>query len=254
MPAPYPHLKHAPIVEAVLDIRVSFRKGLEIETLKGGFEILKEDYPEIKEERMIEVRHHFSAKDPDNLSDPLRKQTFRGFRFISNEKNQLVQFRRDGFTYNRLSPYPSWEDVRNESKRLWDVYCQVAKGFDVSRLALRYINKIEFNPLEEELTDIFTSEVCIPQKLDLEVGSFLNQTLVKQPKSDIFANYTFSRDRKNVNQQPVEILLDIDVYRNGPYDNLPEALFETFEELRNFKNDLFFSSIKTSALTRFQND
>lgn len=66
-----------------------------------------------------------------------------GFQFWDAEKVRVFQARLDGFTYSRLAPYDCWEDLCGEARRLWRQYREFAKPERVSRIAVRYINRLD---------------------------------------------------------------------------------------------------------------
>jgi len=45
-----------------------------------------------------------------------------GFIFTSADDKQPFQVHLNGFTTNRLGSYPAWNAVRDEARRLWNVY------------------------------------------------------------------------------------------------------------------------------------
>ncbi len=51
---------------------------------------------------------------------------YQGFSKTPDRLN-VAQFRRDGFTFNRLRPYTKWEEIRPEALRLWQLYTAKAK-------------------------------------------------------------------------------------------------------------------------------
>ena len=45
----------------------------------------------------------------------------------------LVDFRADGFTYNRLQPYTSWDAVLPEALGLWELFVQTVVPVSITR-------------------------------------------------------------------------------------------------------------------------
>lgn len=69
-----------------------------------------------------------------------------GYFFRSDDGKNIAQFRIDGFTFNRLKPYTSLDDILPLAMEMWRVYCDTAQPEVVTRLALRYINYIPLPP------------------------------------------------------------------------------------------------------------
>src|SRR5579864_1452406 len=130
-------LANAPITEAIVDFRVTLPPGFEVEaftSLKGK---LRDTYPVVEERRLFEAR--FEMKEGKALPPDTEEKGLQGYFFQSEDRRNIAQFRRDGFTYNRLAPYTSWGDLQPEALRLWDLYAEVAAPEKLDRLALRYI-------------------------------------------------------------------------------------------------------------------
>src|SRR5262245_61063091 len=136
----WPRLKNAPITEALLDIRAELPPDTTLAALAPFYDLVRDRYPQREERRVdqIEVR-----LDPVGGTQFSRTGAATGLlmRALSNEK--AVQARLDGFTFNKLRPYESWELLRDEAMELWQTYVRVASPTRVHRVALRFINRLE---------------------------------------------------------------------------------------------------------------
>jgi hypothetical protein len=94
----YPTLKNPPIVEAILDVQVIFPQGVELSALAGLHENFQSDYPQKNEERIVQFGFEHQAGEPPKAL--AQDQGVRGYRFISEDGKQIVQCRKDGFTFN----------------------------------------------------------------------------------------------------------------------------------------------------------
>src|SRR5258708_35248458 len=54
----------------------------------------------------------------------------------------VAQFRIDGFTFSKLEPYTTWEEVFAEASRLWQLYVAKAQPPEVIRVAVGCINRL----------------------------------------------------------------------------------------------------------------
>ena len=108
----------APIAEAVLDINVRFSAPVELRRLEAFHEGIHDPYPvkqsRIRWEGQIELAHERVAQEV--------RQGAQGFMFRSADDTRVVQVRQDGFTFNWLKRYDSWEVLREEACRHWDRY------------------------------------------------------------------------------------------------------------------------------------
>jgi uncharacterized protein (TIGR04255 family) len=49
----------------------------------------------------------------------------------------------DGFSASKLAPYTDWHDLRTQARDLWAKYRKATDPVLITRLALRYINRID---------------------------------------------------------------------------------------------------------------
>ncbi len=231
------HLANAPITEALLDIKVRVPVRFELETLSSLFRYVSESYPVKKE------RHQFSAKTEMRVGQtPLTEATeaIDGFLFTSSDEKQVFQARKNGFTFNRLKPYESWETFRDEAKRLWQFYKEVVST-EVQRIGLRYINMINIPLPIADFRDYLTAAPVVPTELPQSVDSFLSRIVITEPKIDAAAIITQVFEQI-VDPKLMPLFLDIDVSKQKEsFDE--EEIWSTFEKMRVFKNAIFFSSI-----------
>lgn len=64
--------------------------------------------------------------------------------FVRKDERALMQVGPDLVSVNHLKPYSNWEMFKGMINRALDVYRQVANPRAISRIGLRYINRLEF--------------------------------------------------------------------------------------------------------------
>lgn len=242
------HYPHAPITEAVIDIRVNLPEDTPLETLRAAGEQFSADYPD--EKKFFEATGHFQFRQ-DAGSSASTNEKHIGYKRISIDGKQIVQFRLNGFTFSRLAPYYSWEDLRNEAQRLWKVYREKLKPILITRLAVRYINRIDVPGLSVDLSEYFRTAPQIspdlPQQLegffmqlrlplkDLSGKMIVNQTIIPPPGEGVLS-----------------IVLDFDLFRDEGVPQDEASIWEYLEILRTRKNEVFEASITDSARKLFE--
>jgi len=164
-----------------------------------------------------------------------------GYIARNQQNNQVVQFRSDGFSFSRLSPYERWESFRDEGKSLWELYNQLIKPQAIGRAAIRYINRLEL-PHNSELKDYFNifPELRTPMPVGLE-GFFVRVQLA-QPEIECVALINQSTISTNKSSS-VAILLDLDLFRIGNLPKPDQGLWELLEAMHSKQNELFESCI-----------
>src|ERR1700722_10937730 len=111
------HYENAPISEALIDIRVHVPNAISLEALESMHARIKDDYP--RKEMRSYIQGQFSMGEAVGAA---ATRTPMGYAFSSADGKQIVQARLDGFTFSRLKPYGTWSNLRDESRRLWDIY------------------------------------------------------------------------------------------------------------------------------------
>lgn len=234
----YPLLNNAPIQEAVIDIQVKLPLEFDIKKLDFLYESFKDRYPQKKELRRFEGRLEFKkGKQPvSSISDQPR-----GYQFISEDSNQIVQLRADGFTFSKLKPYIDWLHLRDEAHNLWQFYRDATAPL-ITRIALRYINKINIPMPIKDFGEFLTAPPIVPESLPQGVNSFLTRVALHEPLIDAEAIITQALE-PIIKSDFASIILDIDVFKNKPDGIEEKSAWEALEKLRYFKNKVFFKSI-----------
>ena len=240
------HLANAPITEAILDLRVKLPAGVGIEKLKAAGGLIAEQYPIATERRRFEGQVRFSAGQPPEQV-ALDKGPD-GYLFSSGDRQQLVQFRLDGFTFNKLKPYKTWESMRDEACRLWQIYVDVASPELITRAALRYINRLKIPLPIIDFADYLVAPPALPGQLPHIVTSFL--TRIVTVDSSIGAAANISQALESASEGT--IILDIDVYKQAEFSVEGKEAWEFLEKLRHFKNTIFFESVTEKTLRLFE--
>lgn len=236
------HLANAPITEAILDLHVKLSTALGVEKLKTVGIVIAGQYPIVTERRRFEQQVRFSAgKPPEQIA--LEKGPD-GYLFSSGDRQQLVQFRLDGFTFNKLKPYKTWESMRDEAFRLWQIYVKVASPELITRVALRYINTLKIPPPIVDFADYLVAPPTVPGQLPHFVTGFLSRIMIVDASIGAAANISQALESR----EEGTTILDIDVYKQAEFSVEGKEAWEYLEKLRHFKNRLFFESVTEKTL------
>lgn len=248
----FPHFPNAPIVEAMIDFRAKPPDGFNIESFKSLRSVLENDFPKMEERKSVQFQFQFPIAKPEN--QPASKQTdlgIAGYRFHSADGKYIAQFRRDGFTLNRLQPYPSWEEIFSKASGLWKLYDKTACPIEVSRIAVRYINRIRLPLPLADLQVYLRTLPVLAEGCPTHISGFVTRVIVHEPDLGIAANVTQVLESPP-KEDYVPLILDIDVYQQGAFNDATEKLLARFAKLREMKNKIFFGSLTTKAIELFQ--
>ncbi len=246
------HLKNAPIVEAIIDLRVKLPSTFDITRFSSLRERLRDDYPKMEQTQQIQFEFQVRGKQ---FQQTLKDKGLEGYFFKSDDSKNVAQFKRDGFTFSRLQPYTEWDTVLAEAKRLWKSYVTKASPELVTRIAVRYINRMNIPLPVDDFAEYLTAPPTVPNTLPQAVSLFMTRVTICDEERGIFANITQAL-QKGAKPDFITIILDIDVYK--PQDKSMTGGFEeskiwpTFEQLRELKNRIFFDSITEKTARLFE--
>lgn len=233
------HLNSAPITEALIDIRAKLPADIDLSKLSSAHDLLANEYPKKRERRVWEARFEVKDGKPSHTGED---KGVDGYLYVSSDDKQVAQVRLDGFTFSRLRPYETWERLQAETRRLWQVYLDVALPESVTRVALRYINRIELPLPMKDFSDYLTAPPVVPENLPQAVSSFLTRVIVHEQSIGAAATITQALEPR-VDRDICSIILDIDVFKESLFASDDKAVWETLDKLHDFKNLIFFESI-----------
>lgn len=240
-------LKNPPIQEAIFSI--TFSKELSVELLErfvnSGF--VKAKFSQ-KVKRLSETTAAVEIKDGEFQSINT-SEVPNGYRLDSNDNSQTIILKANQLSYHKIRKYDTWENSINEFSEIWNSLLQ-NQLYNCNTLGVRFVNVIKLPFLSIELSDFFalypTIPSGVPQNLD---GFFMTVTI---PKDEMRANIIQTVKSSSIIQKDkIGIILDIDITKPIQKDNI---IVEDFQELRDYKNELFFNIIteKTKKIIRNQ--
>ena len=245
----YTVFPNAPIVEALLDIRVELSEEITLAKLEIFHDKIKGRFPE-KQQR-IQFQAGLKVSSEGTAAALPTSGGVGGYLFQSTHEKKIVQARLDGFTFNKLKPYNKWEVFRDDARELWDIYFQISNPVKITRIALRYINRIEIPlPMKDFKEYILTTPEIAP-KLPQVLDYFFMRLVTPNPTIQAIAviNQTMENPTE---KQRLPLIFDIDVFQNTTYIGNKAEIWDEFEKLRIFKNEIFFNSITDKTKELFQ--
>lgn len=236
MARPRKHLSHAPIAEAIIDFRVPRLEQVTADAFSKLDASIGEQYAKKSPIRLFQG---YFGVDNGRLVDPSQSQIDLGWRYQT--EHEVAQFRVDGFTFSKIEPYTTWEEVFSEALRLWEVYLRVAKPAQVSRLAVRYINRMQLTGVAD-IGRYLEAPPTLPPPIPQLLREFLTRVYVDDNGTGASAVIVQALE-KSIDPNMFSILLDIDAFREVPLPPDDPSLQEIFERLRKLKNEIFYASV-----------
>lgn len=248
----YPHLDRAPIAEAVIEIRVRHEIAPSLDSLRAVCETARDSYPTIQEQR--EFSGTIALKQDGTLNAEKNTDDATGYRCLSTDKQQIVSFKRDSFSFSRLKPYTTWSHVFDEAMKLWDQYQLRLSPVGVTRVATRFINRIEL-PSGRPISAFLKAPVPVPDGLPKIMGSLLTRVVVIDPETKLQAT-VIQQAQPALSRDSIEVLLDIDASKSPDIELDPAReralIVNIFAELHTLKNRVFFASVTDETLRMYR--
>lgn len=244
-------LRNPPIVEAVVDIECDFKPGQKLNALEEpARQRFGDSYPKFRPQFLQELQ--IQLKENESVTQS-KRQGIQAFQFLKDDEKQLVQVRSTGYSFNRLSPYTSFDDYLPEIQRTWDLYREVATPIQIKLVRLRYINRIRlpFADSRVELDEYFELGPRLPDEERLTMVGFLNQYVAVE--ADTGHQVTTVLTAQQPEKDCVPIIFDNAAAAMSPLD--PEnwdRLEATLEALRALKNRVFRNTLSDKCLHLFQ--
>lgn len=237
----YPHLARAPIVEALVDFRVSEVSERSVERLGAVRSQLADRYP--KSEDYYRLQAEISlGQSREEAGEISSESQHIGYRLRSNDEKNIAVLTTEGFTVSRLRPYDRWESLREEAHSIWPLYQQAVDPHLIRRVALRYINRLELPSNLRDFRDYLTAPPEVPPRLPQTLQGFVTRIVIPIPRLGASAIITQQLEGTPGGSQ-VFVLLDIDVFKAVDIPTTGAEPWELADALRNEKNVIFFESI-----------
>jgi uncharacterized protein (TIGR04255 family) len=243
---PHPHLSNAPIVEAMIDLRVD--RGLVTAEAYEAFRVaVTAEFPERRDLTEVQFAAQVGALKQEDQAASLPTVTTRhlGHAYWTADHRRVVQARQNGFAFSHLAPYDQWSSLRDEARRWWDKYVEISGAAQVTRCGLRYINRIVLPLPMKDLGDYFLTRPELPEGLKMFSGLFMRLVL---PTLEGTAVVTQSIEGTGPIPAGLPILLDIDASRETLIPAGGDEAWAVLEKLAEMKNNVFFQSLTPAAL------
>jgi uncharacterized protein (TIGR04255 family) len=223
-------------VEAVLDFRVIPQEKVSVDRFADLRASIGEKYTRESSIQSIQARFGVVRGAP---LESWQMQTDIGWRYKT--ATEIAQFRVDGFTFSKLARYTTWEEVSGEAFRLWNVYLDLAKPRQVSRVAVRYINRMLL-PDVKDLGEYLVSPPHFPLPIPQRIRELLTRVYVEDDKRKASAVIVEAIEPR-IDPNAISLLLDIDAFRELNEVPGDPGILAVFGMLRDLKNDIFFACI-----------
>lgn len=245
MARPRGHLRNAPIVEAIIDFRVLREPGLSADTFANLSATIGQKYSQADRIQAFGARFGI---DRGEMQQPVQERVDLGWRYRADK--EVAQFRVDGFTFSKIEPYTTWEEVFDEASRLWMIYLDLAKPKQLSRIAVRYINRMKISG-SRNISDFLAAPPSLPQPVSPLMLDFLTRIHISDLPRDSKAVVVQALEPQ-IDPNVMSLLLDIDAYHEETHAPKDSNIPDLFKRLRELKNEIFYASITEKTAEMYE--
>jgi uncharacterized protein (TIGR04255 family) len=226
---------HPPVTEAVIQVRV--KHEMTIEDMEKVTSKLRKTYPHKIVLNDYDIR---ISKQPIVGESVAVNQQPKRLQISSDDQIDRAIIGNNALTVARLAPYPGWDIFYEKFIHAWKSWKKVANTKSISRIGVRYINRIDIPLMGEdkiELEDYLTFYPKVPELDDSPIVEYLIQ--VTKPINNLWTATIISTLLQSPLINHISLLLDIDVFRTEQIPLKDEDLWAVITEARNIKNTVF---------------
>jgi uncharacterized protein (TIGR04255 family) len=245
------HYPNAPIFEAAIDIQVRLPNAPPPDVFTGLAHELSKTFPTSTSINQFQLNIISNATGIGPVAQTPVHIT--GVRLTRPQNDRVLQIQPRGMTFSHLAPYTKWDTFRHEAGPLWNRYVEFVKPEAVTRVALRYINRIYIPHKIYELSDYFRLYPQIPEKIPQDITGFFMQ--FQMPQADLskdamaIINMAATPPREDGAQG---VILDLDVFTACELKPSIKEIFDLLEIIRTRKNELFEACVTDKSRELFR--
>ncbi len=165
-----------------------------------------------------------------------------GFRLNTDDQADVVLVFPDGIAAARLAPYQGWEELRNRAKAAHEEWRRSTAHRPVSRVGIRYLNRIDIPLKGLSQVDLGTYLAFRPQIPGIGNGPMAGYMVQATLPTDT-PSWSASIASTIVTPSPllnhVSLLLDIDIFRTEQIPGSEAELWRMIDDARPIKNRVF---------------
>jgi uncharacterized protein (TIGR04255 family) len=236
-----------PITECVIEIRFSQEK--EASLLERIRDKLADQFPKI--ETNIEQHFQFNIEDGSSSISPSRVS---GFKMTNADGNGIIILNKFSFAYSRLPPYPGWDFFKSQFVELWSKHKSIAEYSRISRVGVRYINRIDI-PVSGEnakisARDYLNIHIVYPLAALTAIDQFAIQLVTNFDDVQLGLVLNIARTESPVPNN-LAIILDLDFGRTEDVPQKDADIWNLLDLIRSQKNKTFEACITDATRSLF---
>jgi len=170
--------------------------------------------------------------------------------FLNEAGNALIQVGQNLLTVNQLKPYSSWQQFLPLIEEGLQAYRNVAHPKTIQRVALQYLNRIEFeHPVK--LEDYLHFYPFLGKELPQDIGAFVVGVQISRENARDLLNLQLTR--LNVEEpNEVAMILDLNYMLAKPGEVALDHVLEWVNNAHDYVEEIFEACITDRLRQRFK--
>jgi len=207
----HPSYPNPQLAEALCEFHLHFPASDPWKPSKPGafFKAVQDSYPEIEPLTQQGVQ---LVIGPNSLPQQQLLPPRISFRLKHADRPLLLQLSEQMFTINALRPYPGWDHVKTELSNVWPLVLNILNPEAVTRVGMRYINRIIRRGAGEKPAYWLKACDFIPPAL-LKSGPGFQLRLQSRMNTNDRVVLTIAHDQSDTKEAHGAMILDIDRIR-----------------------------------------
>ena len=237
------------IQEAVCEIRFSLPDGVEWKPALLGemFKHIQPDFPDLEPVMQRGVEFQMGTDGAGQLVWP-RQQLMR---YKHSSRNLMLHLSKDILTVNVLPEYEGWVKMSDDIKYAWSVVYEVINPACVTRIGLRYIDRIERTYPDELPGEWLASSDYVPESILKSLPGFLLRSETRiDPHNRVIV--TLGDPGDGSGQSGNAIILDIDCIIEKEIEVDLDAIMSETTQLHDHVWSVFHASMTPRLERRLQ--
>jgi uncharacterized protein (TIGR04255 family) len=235
-----------PIVEAVIELR--FTQVVPEKTLERAAKRIKSDYFSEEIENLLQIEI-----DPATGATH-RRVASRGRKLSSLDRTDQLLLRPNAFACSRLAPYTGWEAFFERAQTGWTEWKKVAGVIALSRIGVRYINRIDIPPGRPTEPVRIEDYLNVSPKMPTDIGTPLATYAMNVTWPWNENGYTVILNTSSVTSPLVgfvSFVLDLDFGKERDLPMSDDRIWAQVADMREIKNRAFEYCITDRARSLF---
>jgi uncharacterized protein (TIGR04255 family) len=159
-------------------------------------------------------------------------------------KNRLIHIRPTFISYHNLEKYDGWDIMINELKELWSEFCKSIGTPHPSEVKVRNINQILLPlPFQLGFKEYIKLLPSVPEGINPIVDNFFIQINTSNKEKKLNAVISEKILKVDKTKAELSLLLDVTVFKKSSFECDKKEMWDSFTDLREYKDDLFFNCI-----------